>query len=218
MPTPALLKKTRKRRHRPGPSPVLERRMDGKAEALFLTASCPVPRSPTVSSRASKQALKALPIPKVMSYLGRRRRHLRAPGAQAGRAARRRCGARPRARPGVRSYHARPPLHESRRHLTSPPPTPTSRRCSPKARSSPASPSVAPTSRSAQLLAAGCEGRAALPIEDADAARRSDGAGRTRRCTSAAFEEEFLAVPQECLILTMRPTRSTSRCFDAPAS
>jgi glycyl-tRNA synthetase beta chain len=93
-PTPALLKKLAAWAPMPiGGAAAQAPAPDGKAEALFLDSLVPARRWPRACRRRSTRRSAKLPIPKVMSYqLSRRleQRELRAPGAQAGGAARRR--------------------------------------------------------------------------------------------------------------------------------
>ena len=87
----------------------MTRESDGKADyAVPRRRQAGRSRSPTDSQAALDDALAKLPIPKVMSYAGPgallQRREVRAPGAPAGRAARRRRRAGDRARPDRRPH------------------------------------------------------------------------------------------------------------------
>lgn len=67
-PTPALLKKLEAKGIPASEVARFERRMDGKAEALFHTAAVPGARLDDVLAGIVQEALKALPIPKVMRW------------------------------------------------------------------------------------------------------------------------------------------------------
>lgn len=67
-PTPALLKKMEAKGIPVDAVTGFERRMDGKAEALFHTAMVPGARLADVLSAIVQDAIKALPIPKVMRW------------------------------------------------------------------------------------------------------------------------------------------------------
>ncbi|MBS0512999.1 MAG: glycine--tRNA ligase subunit beta [Proteobacteria bacterium] len=67
-PTPALLKKMEAKGIAADAVAGFERRMDGKAEALFHTAVVPGARLAEVLSGIVQDAVKALPIPKVMRW------------------------------------------------------------------------------------------------------------------------------------------------------
>lgn len=67
-PTPALLKKMEAKGIPAGAVAGFERRMDGKAEALFHTATVPGARLADVLAEVVQDAVKALPIPKVMRW------------------------------------------------------------------------------------------------------------------------------------------------------
>ncbi|CAL93403.1 glycine--tRNA ligase subunit beta [Azoarcus olearius] len=67
-PTPALLKKMEAKGIPASAVPAFERRMDGKAEALFHTAVVPGARLAEVLAAIVHDAVKALPIPKVMRW------------------------------------------------------------------------------------------------------------------------------------------------------
>ena len=67
-PTPALLKKMEAKGIPANAASAFERRMDGKAEALFHTAMVPGAKLADVLAGIVQDAIKALPIPKVMRW------------------------------------------------------------------------------------------------------------------------------------------------------
>ena len=67
-PTPALLKKLRAVGADPSVVPTLKRQMDGKAEALFLDSLVTGATLDTGLQKALNEAIAKLPIPKVMTY------------------------------------------------------------------------------------------------------------------------------------------------------
>ena len=67
-PTPALLKKLDAKGIPHAEVPRFERRMDGKAEALFYTAAVPGAKLAEVLAGIVQDAVKVLPIPKVMRW------------------------------------------------------------------------------------------------------------------------------------------------------
>ena len=67
-PTPALLKKMEAKGISAAAVAGFERRLDGKAEALFHTATVPGARLADVLAAIVQDAIKALPIPKVMRW------------------------------------------------------------------------------------------------------------------------------------------------------
>src|SRR5574338_282383 len=67
-PTAALLKKLDAKGIPHGEFPKFERRLDGKAEALFYTAAVPGAKLAEVLAGIVQEAVKALPIPKVMRW------------------------------------------------------------------------------------------------------------------------------------------------------
>ena len=112
-PTPALEKKLQALglRRRPG-APQAPHGRQGRVALRRRTTDAGACRSREALQAALDEALAALPIPKVMSYQLADGDHgaVRAPGARAGRAARRRRRAGEGARTRSRAHDARPPL------------------------------------------------------------------------------------------------------------
>ena len=67
-PTPALLKKMEAKGIRIEAVPQFERRMDGKAEALFHTATIPGAKLADILANIVSEAAKSLPVPKMMRW------------------------------------------------------------------------------------------------------------------------------------------------------
>ena len=198
-----------------------KRRVDGKAETLFVDTTTPAVPLAQALQDALDETLAQLPIPKVMSYQladGKTTVQFVRPAHGAGGAARsrRRAGdARSASRRGARRAAI---ASRARRASRSRAPTTTSARSPRRAASSPRSRAGAPTIL-AQLEALAKKQRRS-------AGRRASGyealldevtraGGDARRCTRATFEPEFLAVPAECLILTMRQNQKYFPLFDA---
>lgn len=181
-PTPALLKKMEAKGIAAEAVARFERRLDGKAEALFHTAMVPGAKLADVLSGVVQDAIKALPIPKVMRWGDGDATFVRpvhkltllhgaevVPGRvldlDSGRTSR-----------GHR-FMSRGDLSIATADATSP-------RCSPRARSSRTSPSVAPTS------SASCSprprSRVRCSMNTPTCSTRSPRWSNTRRCTWAS--------------------------------
>jgi glycyl-tRNA synthetase beta chain len=214
--TPALLKKLAALGQDASVVQMLKRAMDGKAEVLFLDSVVPGATLADGLQIAIEAALAALPIPKVMSYQLQdgwnsvkfvRPAHrlvalhgadvvpVSVLGLQAGRETL-----------GHRFEAAHPVVSIKRcRQLCAA--DGDGRRRDRRLRSAPRRDREAAQGRRSQGRAEAHRGRGA--------ARRSDGAGRTAERADLPFEQEFLDVPQECLILTMKANQKYFPLLDA---
>ncbi len=215
-PTPALLKKLAALGQDVAVVPSLKRQMDGKAEVLFLDSVVPGPTLQEGLQAALEAALAALPIPKVMSYQlsdGWTTVHFVRPahrlvalhgaevvpvavlGLRAGRETQ---GHRFEAKSSVVSIKDADSYAEQLEDEGAVIASFAARRAE-----------IARQLKSA----AGQEGLQL--IEDEDLLDEVTALVERPQVLTCRFEEEFLVVPQECLILTMKAHQKYFPLFDA---
>ncbi len=158
------------------------------------------------------EALKALPIP-TPDALGRSRLQLRAPGALAGDAARRRDRRRRGARPDQRAQVARPPLHASatgacgrRRRLA---------RCDARRQRAGRSGRAARSASASEIATGRCRHRAACRGWTMRLLDEMANLTEWPVAIACTFEREFLDVPPEALVTTMVTNQKFVPVFDA---
>ncbi len=215
-PTPALLKKLAALGADAGAVPALKRAMDGKAEALFLDSVVPGATLAEGLQTALEAALAALPIPKVMGYQladGWRSVHF------------------------VRPAHRLVALHgadvvpvsvlglaagrETQGHrFEAAQPLVTLRDADSYAEQMKNEGAVIASfaERRAEIekqLKAAAAKEGLQPIEDAALLDEVTALVERPNVLTCQFEKEFLAVPQECLILTMKANQKYFPLLDA---
>ncbi|MBE7461676.1 MAG: glycine--tRNA ligase subunit beta [Zoogloeaceae bacterium] len=215
-PTPALLKKLAALGADAGAVPALKRAMDGKAEALFLDSVVPGATLAEGLQTALEAALAALPIPKVMGYQladGWRSVHF------------------------VRPAHRLVALHgadvvpvsvlglaagrETQGHrFEAAQPLVTLRDADSYAEQMKNEGAVIASfaERRAEIesqLRRNAEKEGLKPIEDAALLDEVTALVERPNVLTCQFEKEFLAVPQECLILTMKANQKYFPLLDA---
>jgi glycyl-tRNA synthetase beta chain len=210
-PTAALLKKLGAKGIAASELPKFERRMDGKAEALFYTATVPGAKLAEVLAGIVQEAVKALPVPKLMRW-----------GA----------GEAQFVRPVHRlvMLHGAEVIPGSVLDLASGRTTMGHRFMSRGAIDIPNATAYEETLRAEGKVIAGfAERKAEIERQlTEEAARQQASLGDYADLLDevsalvehptvyvGAFDEEFLAVPQECLILTMRANQKYFPLFDA---
>jgi glycyl-tRNA synthetase beta chain len=223
-PTPALLKKLAALGLDPGVVPHLERRVDGKAETLFVNSVMPGVTLADGLQKALDEAIARLPIPKVMQY------QLEA-------------GSGPGFQPGWTSVHFVRPAHglvalhgadvvpvralglnagrtTHGHRFEAAQPVVTLRSADSYAQQLLDEGAVIASfeARRAEIVrqlseAAGREGL--KPIDDEALLDEVTALVERPKVLVCRFEDDFLAVPQECLILTMKANQKYFPLLDA---